>query len=73
MEQTPIQFAKEFINNLNSETNQFDYSKDINVCFNKNILTNDPNLNVLKQELNKIGFNLTPTDKEGYWKLKKSI
>lgn len=73
MEQTPIQFAKEFIENLNSETNQFDYSKDINVCFNKDILTNDPNLNVLKQELIKIGFNLTPTDKEGYWKLKKSI
>lgn len=73
MEQTPIQFAKEFIENLNSETNQFDYSKDINVCFNKDILTNDPNLNVLKQELNNIGFNLTPTDKEGYFKLKKSI
>lgn len=71
MKQTPIQFAKKFIDNLKSDT-FLDYSKETEVVFNKEILENDPNLEVLKKELSKIGFSLLPTDQNNCWTLRKS-
>ena len=67
--QTPIQFAKEFINDLKS--NNFDYSKELEFVFNKDILLNDPNLTILKQELNKVGFDIFPTKNELNWTIKQ--
>lgn len=71
MKQTPIQFAKEFIDNLKSDTH-LDYSKETTIIFSNDILENDPNLEVLKKELSKIGFSLSHADEENCWTLRKS-
>lgn len=70
--QTAIEFAKEFIENLELAKNNFDFTKDMNVVISKEILTADPNLNVLTNELKQIGFNLIPTKKSNSWILRKS-
>lgn len=63
------QFAKEFINDIQSGT--FDTNKESIVVFNKNILKDDPELKILNSELSKIGFILKPTEKPNDWTLKK--
>lgn len=65
MKQTPIQFAQEFINNLKTESN-IDISKDNNVIFSKDVIDNDPNLEILKSELARIGYTLIPNEKVKY-------
>lgn len=62
--QTPLEFAHEFINDLLNTPNNLNLSQEIEVCFNKNILTDDPNLTILKTELKKVNFDLIPTNNE---------
>ncbi len=69
---TAIEFAKEFIENLELAKNNFDFTKDMNVVISKEILTADPNLKVLTNELKQIGFDLIPTEKPHSWILRKS-
>lgn len=69
--QSAIQFANEFIENLKESKNNFDFSKEMDVVINKEILSADKNLAVLRNELKKIGFNLLPTEKQNCWTLRK--
>lgn len=69
--QSAIQFANEFIENLKESKNNFDFSKEMDVVISKEILSTDKNLEVLRNELKKIGFNLLPTGKQNCWTLRK--
>lgn len=50
-------FAQEFINDLPELLENFDLNKN-KLCFNQNTYENDPELTILKSELNQIGFDL---------------
>ena len=64
--QTALEFAKEFINDLKENKNT-----NSEFFFNKEILTTDKNLKVLKEELKKIGFELSQQEDKDLWTLKK--
>lgn len=71
--QTPIEFAHEFINDLVNTPNNFNLSNELEVCFNQNILSNDPNLTILKSELKKANFDLISTNDKQNFIVKKII
>lgn len=69
---TALQFAKEFVNDflddLKSDPN---YYKTNNFWFNKRTLSDDPNLKILNQELNKIGYKIELIDNNEHWAVSK--
>ncbi|MBQ8845060.1 MAG: hypothetical protein IJ008_03480 [Clostridia bacterium] len=69
--QTPLEFAHEFINDLTTSPNTFNASNELEVCFNQNILSDDPNLTILKAELKKANFDLISTDNKHNFIVKK--
>jgi len=70
--QKALENAKEFIDDIIiSNHANHDLNKEIETYFDNNILKDDPNLEVLKQELNKIKFDITKTDKSNFWKINK--
>ncbi|MBQ8845072.1 MAG: hypothetical protein IJ008_03540 [Clostridia bacterium] len=69
--QTPLEFAHEFINDLTTTPNSFNLSNELEVCFNQNILSDDPNLTILKSELKKANFDLIPTNDKHNFIVKK--
>ena len=67
-----LEFAKEFINTMiiENKTKQ-DFNNSFEIFFNNEILENDTNLEILKQELNKLNFNISKTDNPHYWTISK--
>ena len=69
--QTPLEFAHEFINDLKANYDHFNFSDNTaTVGFNETVLSTDPELKILKSELNKIGFDIEPKNKDA-WILRK--
>lgn len=66
-----LKFAKEYIKEAFNPTFNFDLNKDLNVVFNQEILEDDPNLEILKSELNKVGFNISKTENSKTWTISK--
>jgi hypothetical protein len=64
------EYAKEFINDLKSDKN-FYSKKSFKVIFNKAILNDDPNLTILKKELNKNGLDIIKNDDIDTWTIFK--
>lgn len=65
--------AKEFIeyNIINNLANH-NLDKPIDVIFSDKVLNEDPNLNILNNELFKIGYSIKPTSKNNWWVLSKN-
>ena len=65
--------AKEFIeyNIINNLANH-NLDKPIDVIFSDKVLNEDPNLNILNNELLEIGYSIKPTSKNNWWVLSKN-
>lgn len=69
--QTPQEFAKEFINDFLDNPANLNLNKDVEINFGKEVLEDDPNLKILKEELNKIGFDIFQQENKNFWTIKK--
>lgn len=65
---TAIEFAQEFINDLPETLEK--YTNTSSLVFCKDILKEDPELKILRKELNKHCYDLIPCEDNG-WKLVK--
>ena len=66
-----LEFAKEYIENMLSDTKNIDLNKPFNSIFNPKFLENDPNFEVLNKELNKIGYKISKTEDSTTWTVSK--
>lgn len=67
-----LDFAKEFINDfLEDLKNKPNFYLTEQFWFNKSILSDDPKLKILNNELNKIGFKITLIDNDKHWSVSK--
>ena len=66
-----LKFAKDYIKELNLAENPINTDKPFKTIFNKEILENDPNLEILKLELNKANFNISKTPSSNSWTISK--
>lgn len=72
MNNNAIKNAKEFIENtITNNLANHNLDKPIEVIFSNKVLNEDSNLNILKEELNKIGYSIKPTSKNNWWVLSK--
>ena len=71
--QKALENAKEFIDDIIiSNLANHDLNKPIETIFSNNVLQHDPNLEVLKQELNQIGYKIIPSNKDNWWTILKN-
>ncbi len=66
---TAEQFAKEFIHDLffdDDTQTEKTFDEPIQVSFNENVYQDDPNLKVLKSELNKVGLDINESNNKKY-------
>ena len=69
-----LENAQEFIETeIKQNLANFNLNEPLNIFFSDEILQADPNLKVLKTELNKIGFTIEieSEDKEHWWTITK--
>jgi hypothetical protein len=64
------EYAKEFIKDLKSDKD-FNPNEPLKVFFNEAILNDDPNLTIIKKELNKIGLDIIQNDDKDFWTIFK--
>lgn len=70
--QKALELSKEFITTTIFENKaNLNLNKPFNAFFNDEILQNDTNLEILKSELNKLGYNISKTDNIHYWTISK--
>ena len=69
-----LENAKEFIEyNITKNLANHNLNKPIDVIFSNEVLNTDPNLKILKFELNKIGYSITQNeDNSKWWVLSKN-
>lgn len=71
--QKALENAKEFIEyTFIKNIANHDLNKPIETIFSNNVLQHDPNLEVLKQELNKIGYKIISSNKDNWWTILKN-
>lgn len=66
-----LQFAQEFINDLPETITKFNDKNNISFIFNKSVLSDDPNLEILNKELEKLNYKLVKQDNTDNWVLVK--
>ncbi len=66
-----LKFAKEFIEEVILTKSNINLNKPFDAVINKKYLENDPNLEVLKSELNKYGFDISKTPNSNSWTISK--
>ena len=67
-----LENAQDFIDTeIKQNIADFDLNKPLETCFSDEVLQADPNFEILKSELNKIGFKAEPTDKPYWWIISK--
>lgn len=67
-----LENAKEFIEiNITQKLANYNLDRPINANFSDNFLKNDPNLEILKSELNKIGYNISQDSRPNWWIISK--
>ena len=66
-----LKFAKDYIEELNFKENPIDKNKPFETICNQRLLEDDPNLEILKSELNKAGFNISKTPNSNSWTISK--
>ena len=71
MNNKALERAKELIEFNFGEYANFDLNKPIEAHLGDNYLKDDPNLEVLKSELNKIGFTITPAESKNWYTITK--
>ena len=71
MNNKALKRAKELIEFNFSEYANFDLNKPIEAHLGDNYLKDDPNLEVLKSELEKIGFTITPAETKNWFTITK--
>lgn len=64
--------AREFIDiNIIQNLANHNLNKPMDAIFSNEILEDDPNLEILKAELNKVGFDILPADRPNWWNVTK--
>lgn len=67
-----LENAQDFIEtNIKQNIANFNLNEQVEACFSDKLLQADPNFEVLKYELNKIGFTAEPTNKPNWWIISK--
>ena len=66
-----LNFANNFIDDIINTKTTINLNKPFEAFYKDEILENDPNLEILKSELNKIGYDILKTDDIHYWTISK--
>lgn len=66
-----LEFAKEYINDMLFSESKIDISKPFTCHFSKEVFEDDPNLEILKKELNKIGYTISKELNTKFWTVSK--
>ena len=66
-----LKFAKEYIENMLTDSDHIDIKKPFQSIFNPQFLEDDPNFEILNSELNKIGYKITKTENSTTWTISK--
>lgn len=67
-----LEIAKDFVDDmLTDDAVELNLGEESLVYFSNEILEDDPNLEILKEELNKVGFDIFPAERPNWWNVIK--
>ena len=67
-----LEVAKDFINNnITENLARHDLNKPMETIFSDKILKDDPDLEILKAELNKVGYTIAKAERPNWWTVTK--